>query len=310
LPAPRCLFRVAVRARYALRRSINPVLQFAEVRFGFGTGKRLHRGLHCAHAFGGREQPRRDVTCVQCGLLQRIGHRAEGLIQSLARLRLRNVVAPCQLQPRQGQAVPYSGAVYGIGGSGLSPLGTGAGQGDEVGGEIAAVYGRYIARFQRLQMPRFVPVVKVTTAQRQSLHARQGCLQPIDRVEHADPAEIVGAGHADQVQTQIRRRSPVCHSRFRILLEIVRRQHIVFGGHIGFEVAPGPASDPAQLRVVRLRKRHATSDKRRGADVGGDHRAQHPQQQKGCSEPEGGRVSHRQQQRCEQRKHNGPAMLR
>ena len=72
----------------------------------------------------------------------------------------------------------------------------GVGQRDQVAGQVAAVHGRDVARLQRAQVGRVVPVVEMAAEALQPRHRGERRLQPLDRVGQPDPAEIVRAGRA------------------------------------------------------------------------------------------------------------------
>ena len=79
-----------------------------------------------------------------------------------------------------------------------------------------------------------------------------GGLQAIDRLAVTDPAEIAGTDHGEEIQTDVGRRGPMRDPRFRILLEVVRRQVQLVSGHERLEETPGAAGHQPQLSQVPL----------------------------------------------------------
>ena len=110
---------------------------------------------------------------------------------------------------------------------------------------------------------------------RQLLQRRERRLEPLDGFCRAGPAEIPRGGRGEQIEADIGRRGPVCDNGMRILLEIVRGQHVVGRRHEGLEVAPSaPGDQPEHLRVRRLQRRH---DVRGPAGPQGERRRAEPQ---------------------------------
>ncbi len=148
---------------------------------------------------------------------------------------------------------------------------------DQVCGQIAAVDRGYILRFERSQVARVIPVVEVAAKSLQALHGRQCCFQALDAFQRSDPAEVASADGAQQIQAHIRRRSTMCHDRLRILLKVIRRQHVIGGADERFEVSPGATRDQAQPQTVGGGGRQATGDRRRFADPSRDRGRRGPQ---------------------------------
>ncbi len=117
----------------------------------------------------------------------------------------------------------------------------GDGEDAQMAGEIAAVDGREVAGLQRLERARVVPVVEVSAVALEIRYRRQGRSEPVDRVERADEAEVSRGHRREQVDAHVGRRSPVGDDGPWVLLEVVRRQRVVLGGHEGLEEAPAPA---------------------------------------------------------------------
>src|SRR5207253_10383694 len=85
------------------------------------------------------------------------------------------------------------------------------GEDAQMPGEIATVDGGDVSRLQRLARARVVPVVEVPAVTLEIGHGRQGCLEPIHRVERADPAELARRYRREQVDAHVGRRRPVRH---------------------------------------------------------------------------------------------------
>ena len=148
----------------------------------------------------------------------------------------------------------------------LQPLPGRIGHGDEVCGEVAAVHGRNVARLQRTQIAGVVPVVEVAANTLEALHGFERCFQPLHRLDGSDPAEIPGADDGQQVEADIRGRGSMGQHRARVLLEVVRRQHVIFCRDEGLEVPPRAACDQAQCERVRIGYREVACDPRGAAD--------------------------------------------
>ena len=148
-------------------------------------------------------------------------------------------------------------------------------------GEIATVDRGNIFRLQPAQIPRVVPVIKMTAKPFELAHGGQGRLQPLHHVERALPAEIARRDNGKQIKPDIRGRGSVRHDRIGIFLKVVGWQHVVFGGHEGFKIAPCPAGDQAQGNGISLGDRHMTRGGRRTARQPCHHGRQRPQRQNG-----------------------------
>ena len=150
----------------------------------------------------------------------------------------------------------------------------------QMGAEVAAVDRGDVARLERLDAPRVVPVEQVAAVLLEPLDRRQRGLDARQRVAQAQPAEIARARDREQIQRDVGRRGAVRGHRVRRLLQVVGRQ-VVFGcGDRGLEVAPGDARRAAQRQHRRrARAGHAVGCIGRAADAERDDRRQPPQQQ-------------------------------
>src|SRR5581483_9032178 len=79
----------------------------------------------------------------------------------------------------------------------------------------------------------------------------KGRFQALYGFDRSGPAEIPGGNSRQEIEPDIGGRRPRRNDRFWILLEIVRREHVLGGGHESLEESPSPARDQAQrLRIV------------------------------------------------------------
>ena len=136
--------------------------------------------------------------------------------------------------------------------------------------QIAAVHGGDVARVQRAKIPRVVPVVEMTAKPLQAAHRRERRFQSLDGLQRAGPAKVAGADRRQQVQAEIGGRGAMGQNRPRVLLEVVRRQHVVVRRNERLEVAPGAPRDQSQGACVRVGERQATLEGRRAADPDGN----------------------------------------
>ena len=72
-----------------------------------------------------------------------------------------------------------------------------------------------------------VPVEEMALEPRELLHRAECRFQPLDGLRCSCPAEVAGGDGGEQIETHVGWRSPMRDDRLRILLEIVRRQHVV-----------------------------------------------------------------------------------
>ncbi len=104
--------------------------------------------------------------------------------------------------------------------------------------KVPAIDGRNVTRRERLKGARVVPVEKVTAEPFEPLHRREGFGGPILQLTGRDKTKIIGRQIRQQRQAHVRRRGPMGHDRRRILLKIVGREPIIFGGEKGFKKPP------------------------------------------------------------------------
>ncbi len=142
------------------------------------------------------------------------------------------------------------------------------GERQERSGEVAAVHGRHIARRQRREALRVVPVEEVALEARHPFNRRERCFDALYELGRADEAEIVSGERREQSHADIGGRRPVRHDDVGRFLTIVWRQEVIFGADEGVEVAPRLAGDePEQLIVgafeFRPPPRHRPAQSRR-----------------------------------------------
>ena len=140
------------------------------------------------------------------------------------------------------------------------PLPAGVGQRDQVAGQVAAVDRGDIGRIERAQIARVVPIVEMAAEAREVAHGGERRLQPLGRLGGSHPTEIAGRRRGEEIQAEIGRRGPVGEDRDRVLLEIVRRQHVVGRRHEGLEEPPGSPRDQPQGLGVDGRCGHPAGD--------------------------------------------------
>ena len=136
-------------------------------------------------------------------------------------------------------------------GAAAAPARAGIGERDQMPGEIAAVDRRDVGRLERAQVARVVPVVEMAAEALEPAHRRERRLEALDGLERADPAEIARRDRREQVRPILVGDVRWATTGVGILLEVVRRQHVVRLRDEGLEEAPGPARDQPQRRAHR-----------------------------------------------------------
>ena len=138
---------------------------------------------------------------------------------------------------------------------------------DQAGGQVAAVDGGDIARVERLQVKRVVPIQEVPAVALQVFKRFKGRRQPGGQAKLVDVAQIIGRQGGIEQQTDIGRRGAVGYNAQRVLLKMVGRQPVILRPNKAFEEGPRLAGYAAQvLRLILIQP---------GAVV--DHRAADPQ---------------------------------
>ena len=117
---------------------------------------------------------------------------------------------------------------------------------------------------------------------RQSRHGGQRGFQPHHGRSSTDPAEVPGAYHRQQIEPHVGRRRAMGQDRPGVLLEIVRRQHVVSRGYKGFKEPPGSACDQAQRVRFSFVQRQPAVLACREADPVCNNRRNQPEGNEGC----------------------------
>ena len=111
-------------------------------------------------------------------------------------------------------------------------------QHEQVSREIAAVDGGYVARLQRLQRLRVVPVQEVVMVALEVRHRLQRIVGALDQLPGSDVAEVISGEIRQQRHPHVGRRCSMRDNPHRMFLVIVRRQPVVFGSDEGLEESP------------------------------------------------------------------------
>ena len=148
--------------------------------------------------------------------------------------------------------------------------------------EVAAVNGGDIGRLQNFQCFGLVPVVQMPVVFGHSFHGAKSCLQPVNHILSADPAELASACHRKQVQAYVGGRCTVCQCGFSVNLQIVRRQVVVKRADAVFKKSPGISCNIRQVSALL-----STQPLRFGlwcwqADPPRKNRSQRPQHEQCC----------------------------
>ena len=89
----------------------------------------------------------------------------------------------------------------------------------------------------------------------QSLQGGQRSFQALDDLQRASPAKVARTDGTQKIQADVRRRSSMRDDGLRVLLKVIRWQHVIRGGHKRFEIAPGAACDETHGAAVDLDNR-------------------------------------------------------
>jgi hypothetical protein len=121
----------------------------------------------------------------------------------------------------------------------------------EVPGQVAAVHGRNVARRQRLERARVVPVEEVPLVALHRAHRREGIGGALDQLARRDVAEVVRREVRQQRKSHVGGRRAMRDGRDRMLLPVVRGKPVVLGADEGVEEGPRPPCEPAQVQRLR-----------------------------------------------------------
>ena len=89
--------------------------------------------------------------------------------------------------------------------------------------QIAAIHRRDVARIERSEASRVVPVEEMSFEPLQSLHRGEASLEPLDELDPGNQAEVVGGERRQEAHTDVRGRRAVSQPGLGYFLEIVRR---------------------------------------------------------------------------------------
>ena len=156
-------------------------------------------------------------------------------------------------------------------------LATRAREREQVTGEVAAVDGRHVFGFERVEVARVVPVVQVPAIPLETVDRGERRLEALDHLDRADPAEVARGHRREQVQADVGRRRAVRDHGGGVVLEVVGGQPVVVGPDERLEEPPRQASGAAQRVLVRRREPIRDRLGRGEADPPGDDRRQQPQ---------------------------------
>ncbi|HUB16279.1 MAG TPA: hypothetical protein VMB34_30325 [Acetobacteraceae bacterium] len=131
------------------------------------------------------------------------------------------------------------------------PFPAGVSQCNQMASQVPAIDRGDIGRIEWAKIARVVPVVEMSAKPAKLGHGGQRHLQPFSRFRRAQPSEIARGRHREEIEPEIGWRRPVGQYRGRVLLEVVRRQHIVGCRHEGLEEPPGSPSGHPQCLTVR-----------------------------------------------------------
>ena len=159
-------------------------------------------------------------------------------------------------------------------------------QRDKADGQIAAVHGRHIAGFERLQRPRIEPVHDMPPVMLDPFQCRQRVGGAGRDIAKARVAEIERRQRGQQLHPDVGGRRAMGDLFVGIGLIIVWRQPVVLGPRKGLEVKPGPPGDTAQIGLVGIRQRLGRGPSR-APDEPGDFGRGDPQQQQRCRPRQG-----------------------
>ena len=126
-----------------------------------------------------------------------------------------------------------------------------------------------------------VPIVEVAAKPRHAIERGKGRLEPFDRFDGAEPAEIARCDDRQQIDADVGRRSAMRDRRSRYLLKIVGGQHVVGRRHDELEEAPGLPCDLSHGAGIVGDDGQPVRSRRRCADPACDRGRRRPQQTEG-----------------------------
>ena len=153
----------------------------------------------------------------------------------------------------------------------------------QVRGQVAAVDHRNITGQQRRERPRVVPVVEMPPV---TFHARQrfeGPLRAREKLRGRAVTEIVGRQIGEQRHADVRRTGARRDHQIRILLDVVRRQPMVFRRDELLEIPPRLSRQFFEKAMLMLRQSRRGLANRPTQPPGNQRRSQ-PGNDPGCRE--------------------------
>ena len=229
-------------------------------------------------------EPLRNVLAVP-GRLGRAGRKGgEGVVELAPRYRLRSapVVQAARVLTREVECVRDTGETPPIREGMTSPLPQCIGERDQVAGEIAAVDGGDVSGIERPEIARAVPVIEMAAEAIEAAHGFECRLQPLDRLGRSHPPEVAGSCCRQEIEAEIGRRRSMGERRKWVLLEVVRRQHVIGRRHEALEEPPGSTRDQPQGVRVGFRHRQPAGDEGRQTDPARHGRRSDPDRCEGC----------------------------
>ena len=115
-----------------------------------------------------------------------------------------------------------------------------------------------------------------------AFHGAQCCLQPVNHLLGADPAELACACHCQQVQAYVGGRCTVCQGGLGVNLQVVRRQVVVKRADAVFKKSPGVACNTRQVSTLFSIQPLGFGLRCGQADPPRENRCQRPQHKQRC----------------------------
>ena len=165
--------------------------------------------------------------------------------------------------------------------------------------EVAAVDRGDVARLQRQERMRFVPVQQMAAMVLQPVDGVERIGQPHGELAQSDMAELPGRERGQEHHADVGRRGAPRDLLVRRLLVVVGRQPVVLGAHEGLEIEPAAPRDGAQ-EVAILLAGLLDRDRPCAAGADGDLRSEEPEDEQGRGRQQRTRRHERQSRGGEQ----------
>ncbi len=121
-------------------------------------------------------------------------------------------------------------------------------------GKIAAVHRGDVARLERSEVARAVPVVEVAAVELEPPDRGQCGFEALGHLDGPDPPEVAGRHGRQQGEPDVGRRRPARDFRLRLFLKVVGREILELRAREALEIRPRLPRDPAELRRRRFGK--------------------------------------------------------